>query len=98
MRCLATLFTSEAVKILQRLQLAICHVLYIHSTAAMKSAGRSSHVSKQSSATAADSFADVALSAGAIFGLPIESTRTANAIAENLVKRFEFVMIEQGLG
>src|SRR5258708_2744846 len=65
----------------------------------MKSAGRSSHVSKQSSATAApDSLGDAACSACGIFSLPIESTRTANAIPrtrENLLKRFEFVMIEE---
>jgi hypothetical protein len=65
----------------------------------MKSAGRSSHVSRQTSATAAaDSFGDAALSACAIFGLPIENARTANAIPENLVKRLEFVMFEKGLG
>jgi hypothetical protein len=65
----------------------------------MMSAGLSSHVSKQLSVTAAtDAFGDTACSACAIFGFPIESTRTTNAIRgtrEHLVKRIEFVMIEK---
>jgi hypothetical protein len=59
-------------------------------------AGLSSHASKHLSATApADWFGDPAC---AIFGFPIESTRTTNAIhetREHLVKRIEFVMIEK---
>jgi hypothetical protein len=62
-------------------------------------AGLSSHVSKHLSATApADWFGDTACPACAIFGFPIESTRTTNAIhetREHLVKRIEFVMIEK---
>src|ERR1700730_2379948 len=65
----------------------------------MMSAGLSSHVSKQLSATAAaDSFGDTACSACAIFRFRSESARTTNAIRrarEHLVKRIEFVMIEK---
>jgi hypothetical protein len=65
----------------------------------MKSAGRSSHVSKQSRATAAaDSFGDTACSACATFDFPIESARTTKAIPgtrAHLVKRIELVMIEK---
>jgi hypothetical protein len=89
---LTTSFMSE-------LQLAICQALYMHSTPAMKSAGRSSHASKQLNvAAAADSCGDAVCSACAIFSFPIESSTTANAMPgtrEDLVMRVEFVMIEK---